>query len=152
MNEDRQKQTKANGFKSVELEINRTHSVNYEEPLVDEQTVLGLFKKIDEDNYVVTFNSEVNGEPLSNTIKLNKGSMSWVVFGENVHHYQKFKQKEWASNQFCFDTFGVVTCRNKTRRLDYHFNQEGGFIDIFYELYSGETHLGFYSLEIMIGE
>jgi uncharacterized beta-barrel protein YwiB (DUF1934 family) len=139
-----------NHFKSVDLKIVRTHSVNYEEPIVDEHSLKGLFFKADS-YYTIMFNTEVNGEPLANTIKVKKDLMYWSIGGESTNFFQKFKAGENASNHIYNDK-GMLTLHNRTRRLDAHFEGDNGFIDIFYELYSGETHLGFYSLEIMVGE
>ena len=132
----------------VGLEISYTHSVNYEEPIIDEQDATGSLFQVDNDTYIIAFDSELNGKRQTNTLKLHEGVMSWVIIGD-AHTRQTFKQGEWYSNQFFVDG-ASFTCRNRTRRLDYHFNEEGGFIDIFYELYSGETHLGYYSLEVYI--
>ena len=140
--------TVSNVRRRVNLEIAYTHSVNYEEPIVDEQEATGSLFQVDCDTYIIAFDTELDGKRQTNTLKLNNGLMSWVIIG-NSHTRQTFKAGEWYSNQF-FVEGTSLTCRNKTRRLDYHFNEEGGFIDVFYELYSGDTHLGYYSLEVYI--
>ncbi|XVJ51848.1 MAG: DUF1934 domain-containing protein [Vampirovibrio sp.] len=132
----------------VNLEISHTHSVNYEEPIMNEQDATGSFFQVADETYIIAFDTELDGKRQTHTLKLQDGLMSWVIIGD-AHTRQTFKQGEWYANQFFVDG-ATFSCRNRTRRMDYHFNQDGGFIDLFYELYSGETHLGYYSLEIYI--
>ena len=46
----------------VSLEISYTHSVNYEEPIIDEQDAQGSLFQVDNDTYIIAFDSELNGK------------------------------------------------------------------------------------------
>jgi uncharacterized beta-barrel protein YwiB (DUF1934 family) len=134
--------------KRVQVELSLTHSVNYEEPLTDDQEATGSLFQVDENTFILAFDTTLNDKRQTHTLKLQEGILSWVIIGDS-HTRQTFKAGEWYSNQFFADGI-TFTCRNRTRRLDYHFNPEGGFIDLFYELYSGDTHLGYYSMEVYL--
>jgi hypothetical protein len=136
---------------NVDLEIIRTHSVNYEKPLRDVQFSKGKLNKLKDGTYIISFESCVGDEPFLNNVKVLNDVASFSNYSDNTRNRQIFKKGASSISQFSLNG-KVLDLRNKTKRIDYHFNEEGGFIDIFYELYSGETHLGFYSLEIMVGE
>jgi uncharacterized beta-barrel protein YwiB (DUF1934 family) len=134
--------------KRVGIELSYTHSVNYEDPMIDDQETQGSLFQVDEQTYILAFDADLNGKRQTHTLKIQEDVLSWVIIGDS-HTRQTFKTGEWYSNQFFADGI-TFTCRNKTRRLDFHFTEQGGFIDLFYELYSGETHLGYYSLEVYL--
>jgi|GEM_PF-1379690 len=138
----------ANLRRRVNVDVAYTHSVNYEEPIIDEQELRGSLFQVDDDTYILAFDSVIAGTTVTNTLKLQADTLSWVIIG-NTHARQTFKEGEWYSNQFFVDG-NTLMCRNKCRRMDSHFNDDGGFIDLFYELYSGDAHLGHYSLEVYI--
>ena len=56
----------------------------------------------------------------------------------------------WAIYLPYFYGGGSLVCRNFTKKLDYALTPEGGIIEILYELWSGDTHLGYFNLEFFI--
>jgi uncharacterized beta-barrel protein YwiB (DUF1934 family) len=137
---------------NVILNICYSHSVNCEEPIICEETVKGSFVEFSKNAYLIKFSSSITGEKLFHSIKLvQENVMYWEISSENgnLSHDLHFE----TSKCTCADTYinkEKIAFANKTRRLDYYFEEKEGFVDIFYEKYSNSLHLGYYNIEINI--
>ncbi|MDH4378849.1 MAG: DUF1934 domain-containing protein [Vampirovibrionales bacterium] len=134
--------------RAVVVESCLTQSVNGFEPIEIVEEVLGSLYHVDNDTFILAFESEVNGTPQTTTLKLNDDTLSVVRIGD-VHSRQTFSQDEWYAHQYFYGGKTMVF-RNYTKKLDYALSEAGGVIEVLYELWSGETHLGYYHLEFMI--
>lgn len=134
---------------NVDLEIIRTHSVNYEKPLRDVQFSKGKLNKLKDGTYIISFESCVGDELFLNNVKVLNEVASFSNYSDNSRNRQIFKKGASSISQFSLNG-KVLDLRNKTKRIDYHLDGANGFIDICYELMSGDTSLGFYTLEIKI--
>ena len=134
--------------KSVQIEICQTQSINTMEPLEVEEAVEGALYQVDKQTFILAFDSYLNDTKVTTTLKLSGDTVSIVKIGD-VHSRQTFCPGEWLTSQFFYGGNSVV-CRNFTKKLDYALTPDGGLIELLYELWSGDTHLGYYNLELFI--
>ena len=118
------------------------------EPLVIEEETTGSLYQVDPNTHIVAFDSYLDGQKVTTTAKLSHGVLSLVRIGE-VHTRQTFAVNEWYASQYFYDG-GSIVCRNYTKKLDYALSADGGLIDVLYELWSGDSHLGYFNLELFI--
>ena len=134
--------------KSVLIDICHTQSLNTMEPLEIQEAVEGAMYQVDRETFILAYDTEVDGQKITTTIKVAGKSVSVVKIGD-VHSRQTFALEDWMTSQYFYGGNSIV-CRNYTKKLDYALTSEGGIIDVLYELWSGDTHLGFYNLELFI--
>ncbi|MFN8614440.1 MAG: DUF1934 domain-containing protein [Vampirovibrionales bacterium] len=134
--------------KTVMVESCLTQSVNGFEPLEIQEDVIGSLYHVDAETFILAFESDLDGSPQTTTLKITNDTLSVVRIGD-VHSRQTFAQDEWYAHQYFYGGKTVVF-RNYTKKLDYALGEAGGVIEVLYELWSGETHLGYYHLEFLI--
>ncbi|WP_373531471.1 DUF1934 domain-containing protein [Vampirovibrio sp.] len=134
--------------KMVMVDICHTQSVNGYDPLEIEEEALGSLYQVDKDTYILAFDTMLREKKVTTTIKVSKNTVSVVKIGE-VHSRQTFSANEWYASQYFYGGASLV-CRNFTKKLDYALTPEGGIIEVLYELWSGDTHLGYFNLELFI--
>lgn len=134
--------------KSVNIESCYTQSVNGQEPVEVQEETMGSLYHVDNDTFIIAFESDLNGSPITTTVKVSGQTVSIVKIGD-VHSRQTFCEDEWYAHQYFYGGKTIVF-RNYTKKLDYSFGPNGGVIELLYELWSGETHLGFYHTEFYI--
>jgi uncharacterized beta-barrel protein YwiB (DUF1934 family) len=134
--------------KPVTIEVCLTQSVPGQAPWVVEESIIGSLYEVDPTTFIVAYDSWIDDEKQTVTLKLSNGVLSMVRIGA-VHSRQTFAANEWYASQY-FLAGASVVCRNYTKNLDVAFTEEGGLIDLLYELWSGETHLGYFNLELFI--
>ncbi|MCA9788374.1 MAG: DUF1934 domain-containing protein, partial [Cyanobacteria bacterium HKST-UBA05] len=98
--------------------------------------------------YILAFDSDLNGRKVTTTVKVGQDTVSLVKIGD-VHSRQTFAVDQWLASQFFYGG-GSIVCRNFTKKLDYVLTPDGGLIEVLYELWSGDTHLGYFNLELFI--
>lgn len=104
---------------------------------------------------IVATEYEMDGEPTTATIKAwydksdQTDKLTVVTIG-SVHSRQTFVEDEWHSYQMFYGGKSVVF-RNYTKTLDIYKFNEYMHIECYYELWSGETHLGYHRLEYVVG-
>lgn len=109
---------------------------------------VGSLYSVDKDTYILSYESYVGDNKVTNTIKISKGIINIVQIG-NVHARYSFEANQWLSYQTFYSGASQV-CRSFTKRLDYSFTPDGGYLEILYELWSGDTHMGYYHLDILV--
>lgn len=134
--------------KSVSVEICHTQSLNGLEPIEIEEGADGALYQIDPSTYILAYDSMLNGRKVTSTVKIGHDTLSLVRIGD-VHSRQTFSPDQWLASQFFYGG-GSIVCRNFTKKLDYALTPDGGLIEVLYELWSGDTHLGYFNLEIFI--
>ncbi|MEB3245316.1 MAG: DUF1934 domain-containing protein [Vampirovibrionales bacterium] len=134
--------------KSVLVDVCQTQTLTGDDPLELYEEAVGSLYQVDGDTYILAFDTLLDGKKITTTVKMAHGSVSIVRIGD-VHSRQTFALGEWYASQFFYGG-GTVVCRNFTKKLDYALTGEGGIIDLLYELWSGDTHLGYYNLELFI--
>lgn len=134
--------------KSVSVEVCITQCLNGQTPVVIEEEAYGSLYKVDAKTYILAYDSFIDQQRLTTTVKLAHGVLSVVKIGE-VHTRQTFAADEWYASQYFFDG-GSLVCRHYTKKLDYALTPEGGLIDVLYELWSGDSQLGYYNIEYFI--
>jgi uncharacterized beta-barrel protein YwiB (DUF1934 family) len=134
--------------KTVMVDISHVHSMNGYDPLEIEEEALGSLYQVDKDTYILAFDTILNSRKVTTTIKVAKQVVSVVKIGD-VHSRQTFALNQWYASQYFYGG-GSIVCRNFTKKLDYALSSEGGIIQILYELWSGDTHLGFFNQEYFI--
>jgi uncharacterized beta-barrel protein YwiB (DUF1934 family) len=99
--------------------------------------------------YLLAFESMIAGENYTWVVKIDGTGLSISTIGQNTQSRLNFQKGQ----QTLLETFqgGKTLVRQaNTRELDVALNENGGIIDVSYDLYSGDTHLGYYSLEFHI--
>ena len=85
------------------------------------------------------------------TLKISANQLSFVSIGNqktnNVHIRQTHALDEWYAVQY-FVAGKSMVMRTLTKQLSIDIEDDGGCIELAYELYSGETCLGLYAMDI----
>ena len=131
--------------KTVMVEVCQTQSLNTGAPTEITEECEGALYQVDDETYILAYDTTVGDQRVTTTLKLCNGTLSMVRIGD-VHSRQTFSMNEWLTSQYFYGG-GSIVCRNYTKKMDIALTPEGGLIDILYELWSGDTHLGFYNLE-----
>ena len=134
--------------KTVMVDICQTQSLNGYDPMEIEEEALGSLYQVDRDTYILAFDTLLSDKKVTTTVKIANNTLSIVKIGD-VHSRQTFGMSEWYASQFFYGGNSLV-CRNFTKKLDYALTPEGGIIEVLYELWSGDTHLGYFNLELFI--
>ena len=134
--------------RTVIIEVAQTQSINTLQPIEMEEEAEGSLYQVDDTTYILAYDSIINHQKVTTTLKLSGNTLSLVRIGD-VHSRQTFCMNEWLTSQYFYGGSSIV-CRNYTKKLDFAINQQGGLIDVLYELWSGDTHLGFYNMEWFI--
>ncbi len=134
--------------RTVMVDVCFTQSMTGFDPVEIEEESLGSLYQVDDDTYILAFDTVLDEKKVTTTVKVTNGNLSIVKIGD-VHSRQTFSVDEWYASQYFYGG-GSVVCRNYTKKLDYALTEDGGIIEVLYELWSGDTHLGFYNLEFFI--
>lgn len=134
--------------KTVMVDICQTQSLNGYDPMEIEEEALGSLYQVDKDTYILAFDTLLSDKKVTTTVKIANNTLSIVKIGD-VHSRQTFGMSDWYASQFFYGGNSLV-CRNFTKKLDYALTPEGGIIEVLYELWSGDTHLGYFNLELFI--
>lgn len=134
--------------KTVMVDICYTQTTNGFDPVEIDEEALGSLYQVDDDTFILAFDTFLGEKKITTTVKVSGETLSIVRIGD-VHSRQTFSIEEWYASQYFYGG-GSVVCRNYTKKLDYALTAEGGIIDVLYELWSGDTHLGYYNLELFI--
>lgn len=134
--------------RAVSIDICQTHSLNGLEPVEIEEESEGALYQVDRQTYILAYDGLINGRKVTTTVKIGNDTLSLVKIGD-VHSRQTFSADQWLSSQFFYGG-GSIVCRNFTKKLDYALTPSGGLIEVLYELWSGDTHLGYFNLEFFI--
>jgi uncharacterized beta-barrel protein YwiB (DUF1934 family) len=134
--------------KMVMVDVCHTQSMNGYEPFEVEEEALGSLYQVDKDTYILAYDSMIQEKKVTTTIKISKNTVSVVKIGD-VHSRQTFAPNEWYASQYFYGGSSLV-CRNFTKKLDYALTPDGGIVEVLYELWSGDTHLGYFNLELFI--
>jgi uncharacterized beta-barrel protein YwiB (DUF1934 family) len=134
--------------RSVMVDVAYTQSLNGLEPFEIDEEVFGSLYRVDKENYILAYDSEVGGRKITSTVKIANNILSIVKIGD-VHSRQTFALNQCYNSQYFYGG-GSIMCRNYTKKLDFALTPEGGLIQVLYELWSGESHLGFFHQEFFI--
>jgi uncharacterized beta-barrel protein YwiB (DUF1934 family) len=140
--------------KAVLVEVTQSYSFNGQTPTYEEAVVEGSLFELGIDGFVLAYEQVLNTpdnetpERRMVTLKWQDDVLTQVTLGD-VHARQTFGEGEWFASQF-FNEGRLLLCKNFTKKLDMALHEEGGMVDLLYELWSGETHLGYYNLELFI--
>jgi uncharacterized beta-barrel protein YwiB (DUF1934 family) len=134
--------------KSVVIASNLTQSLNGFEPVEVAEETVGSLYHVEPETFILAFEGEMDGSPTTTTVKLTGDKLTIVKIGD-VHSRQTFAEDEWHAHQY-FYAGKTLVFRNYTKKLDFAMSETGGVIEVLYELWSGETHLGYYHHEFFI--
>jgi uncharacterized beta-barrel protein YwiB (DUF1934 family) len=134
--------------KTVMIDICTTQSMNGYNPTEIEEEALGSLYQVEQDTYILAYDALLNGRKVTTTVKVAGNVVSVVKIGD-VHSRQTFALNQWYASQYFYGG-GSIVCRNFTQKLDYALTNEGGILQVLYELWSGDTHLGYFNYELFI--
>jgi uncharacterized beta-barrel protein YwiB (DUF1934 family) len=132
--------------KTVMVDICLTQCLNGYDPFIIEEEAQGCLYKVDPNTYILAYDTYILGKRVTTTLKASNGTVSIVRIGD-VHSRQTFSVNDWNACQY-FMEGGSIVCRNFTKKLDFSLGRDEGIVDILYELWSGETHLGYFNMEV----
>lgn len=130
------------------VDICQTQCLNGYDPVEIEEEAIGSLYQVDSDTYILAYDTLLEEKKVTTTVKVANGTLSIVRIGD-VHSRQTFSVNEWYASQFFYGG-GSLVCRNFSKKLDYALTTDGGIVDLLYELWSGDTHLGYFNLELFI--
>ncbi|MEZ4575521.1 MAG: DUF1934 domain-containing protein [Vampirovibrionales bacterium] len=133
--------------RSVYIDVCHTQSLNGMDPVEIEEDVEGALYQVDPQTYILAFDSDLNGRKVTTTVKVGQDTVSLVKIGD-VHSRQTFAVDQWLASQFFYGGGSIVPQLHQEIRL--RANPDGGLIEVLYELWSGDTHLGYFNLELFI--
>lgn len=111
---------------------------------------LGSFYYVSKDTVIMAFDTYILDKKVTFTLKLDASKKALGIVGiGDVHHRHTFKEGAWGVSSYFYGG-GVMTLRNYVKVLDYALVAEGGLIEVTYELWSGDTHMGYYHYDICI--
>jgi uncharacterized beta-barrel protein YwiB (DUF1934 family) len=134
--------------KTVMVDICQTQSMNGYDSVEIEEEALGSLYQVDRGTYILAYDTQLQEKKVTSTVKVANDILSIVKIGD-VHSRQTFSANEWYASQYFYGG-GSIVCRNFTKKLEYALTSEGGIIEVLYELWSGDTHLGYFNLELFI--
>jgi uncharacterized beta-barrel protein YwiB (DUF1934 family) len=134
--------------KTVLVDVCQTQSMNGYDPFEIEEEATGSLYQVDRETFILAYDTLLNDKKVTTTVKIANKTLSIVKIGD-VHSRQTFTIGEWYASQYFYGGSSIV-CRNFTKKLDFALTSEGGIIELLYELWSGDTHLGYFNLEMFI--
>ena len=136
--------------KKVDIQLTRTQSNNDVNPIMFDENHQGELYRVDDVTCIITYDFCINSERVTRTLKLCDSTLTITDSG-NGYSTSRFHENEWEACFYNLNSNQLVY-RNLTKKLNFALNEQGGLIDVLYELWSGDTHLGFYSYEYYIKE
>ena len=103
--------------KTVMVDICQTQSLNGYDPVEVEEEALGSLYQVDQDTYILAFDTLLSDKKVTTTVKIANNTLSIVKIGD-VHSRQTFSVGEWYASQYFYGGTSLV-CRNFTKKLDY---------------------------------
>lgn len=134
--------------KTVMVDVCQTQSLDGRRVVELEDEAVGSLYSLDDDGFILAYDTLLGERKVTTTIKVVRDTVSVVRIGE-VHARQTFALNEWFACQYFYGGASLI-CRNYTKKLDYAITPDGGLIDVLYELWSGDTQLGYYNLEVFV--
>lgn len=131
--------------KPVNIQFCQTFSASKSKPIIIEERFKGSLYRVAEDIFILSYDSIINGTSITNTLKLQGSVLSLVTIGD-VHSRQSFCINQHMTSEFYCASKQLVLS-NHTKTLNFSLNENGGLIDLLYQLGAEENHLGFYGLE-----
>lgn len=134
--------------KLVKLDCEREIWLDNDDRYCDSFSVLGEFHKLD-GCYVLVYDDPVINSIM--TLKITEKALTIVSIGEPkahpVHVRQTHALEEWYAVQY-FAANNSLVMRTLTTQLEIDIDEDGGAIELAYELYSGDSCLGLYAMDL----
>jgi uncharacterized beta-barrel protein YwiB (DUF1934 family) len=134
--------------KTVLVDVCQTQSINGYDPYEIEEEASGSLYQLDNDTFILAYDTLLQDQKITTTVKISNRTLSIVRIGD-VHSRQTFAVGEWYASQYFYGGCSII-CRNFTKKLDFALTPEGGIVELLYELWSGDTHLGYFNLELFV--
>jgi uncharacterized beta-barrel protein YwiB (DUF1934 family) len=108
----------------------------------------GSLFNIDENRLILVFSNHLDGVLTTNTITAQPNKMTWVTLG-NPYSRQVFIPNDWDMSSFGHsDNNATLDFTNYTKVYEVDVDRNKGRIYMLYEMWKGDTHLGFHSVEL----
>jgi uncharacterized beta-barrel protein YwiB (DUF1934 family) len=120
---------------------------NFKPYEIEETTVGTLYQNEKGVSYIV-YESNIQDQKVITTVKINNDSLSLIRIGD-VHSRQIFTEGKWHTCYY-YVTGNSLILRSYTKRLEYYLNPDGGCLNLLYDLWSGQSHIGHFCFDIVL--
>lgn len=134
--------------RKVFIESTLTQSFGNMKPYEINETTLGTLYQNEKGVSYIVFESHLQEQKIISTVKISNDTLSLIRIGD-VHSRQIFTENKWHTCYY-YVTGNSLILRSYTKRLEYLINPEGGTLNLLYDLWSGQCHLGHFCLDLII--
>lgn len=98
-------------------------------------------------SYLV-YESSLEEQKIITTVKINNNTLSLIRIGD-VHSRQMFTQNKWHTCYY-YVAGNSLILKSFTKRFECLIFEDGGNLNLLYDLWSSQSHLGHYSMDLII--
>jgi uncharacterized beta-barrel protein YwiB (DUF1934 family) len=134
--------------RKVFIESTLTQCLGELQPYEIEETTIGTLYKNEKGVSYIVYESNIEGQKLITTVKINNDSLSLIRIGD-VHSRQLFTEGKWHTCYY-YVTGNSLILRSYTKRLEHYINTDGGCLNLLYDLWSGQSHIGHFCFDLVL--
>lgn len=134
--------------RKVFIESTLTQSFGNMMPYEIDETTVGTLYQNDKGVSYIVYESNLKDQKIITTVKIYNESLSLIRIGD-VHSRQIFTEGKWHTCYY-YVTGNSLILRSHTKRLEYLINPEGGSLNLLYDLWSGQSHIGHFCLDLIM--
>lgn len=134
--------------KKVFIETTLTQCLGELEPYEISESAVGTLYKNDKGVAYIVYENNMEDQKIITTVKINNDTLSLIRIGD-VHSRQMFTEGKWHTCYY-YVTGNSLILRSYTKRLEYLLTSDGGNLNSLYDLWSGQTHLGHFSFDMLL--
>lgn len=135
----------------VTIQCTTTRSLDKLEPMEILELVSGSIYRLEDGTIVVAYEDRREGELETITMKFSPDNKVSIVKVGPYHLRQTYEHDAWHSEHYFYGGKSIVL-RNYVKTMEYEPYDNGLYCMILYELWSGDTHMGYYHKEFVIIE
>lgn len=134
--------------RKVFVESTMTQCFGKSRPCEIEETALGTLYKNEKGVSYIVYETILDDQKIITTVKINKNSLSVIRIGD-VHSRQIFTEGKWHTC-YHYVTGNSLILRSYTKRFEHYITQDGGCLNLLYDLWSGKSHLGHFCFDLIL--
>lgn len=134
--------------RKVFIETTLTQSFGDVKPYEISETSVGTLYKNEKGISYIVYENSIEEQKVITTVKLNNESLSLIRIGD-IHSRQIFTEGKWHTCYY-YVTGNSLILRSFTKRLEHYITPNGGNLNLLYDLWSGQSHIGHYCLDIIL--
>lgn len=134
--------------KTVTVDVCHTYCFNGYDAYDLKEQVYGSLYRLDSGVFILAYDTMVDYQKTTVTYKTTQNTISMVSIGE-VHSRHHYTLDGHGSHQYFYGGASMIQ-RNRTKKLEHSLSPEGGYIEITYEIFSGDLCMGYFHDELFI--